>query len=705
MNKFLNNFSISSRMFFSISFFIVTLLMSVYQAHQSIGSNIDFATKEKMGNAYQRPLAKLLNDSGHLRTLLALTRSTGGSSGKAQIKGVVSSLDNGMAELKEVNKEYGVDLQFTEDGLKSRGRGHLKYELVEKKWTSLRQAVAADPANAELDGMVASYISDIRGMIAHSGDTSNLILDPDLDSYYLMDVTLLALPQTMDRLSVIASTLYPKLGEDLSLEDKTESAVMSRMLKEADMDRVSADMDTSLKEDPNFYGKSPTYEAKAKPALETYIQKNTGFDDTLKKLGEGRFVPREEFVSAFNDAREAAFDFWNTGFDELDGLLDARISAYQKQQMNALLVAFAGIMLSTLFYLVVLRSLLRPINSLTNAMTELAANKINIDIPYEDAQSEIGKIAKTLLVFKKNAEEKARLEKEQSLQKSLAEEEKKRAMRELADAFQRDVGSVIDSVNAAAANLQTAAKTMTSAAEETARQASSVSDASEKATTNVQVVASATEELSASVHEIQDRVVQSNGKVQQAAQQASLTTQKVSSLTSAANKIGEVVKLITDIATQTNLLALNATIEAARAGDAGKGFAVVASEVKNLSGQTAQATEQIVMQIKNIQDETESSANAIRGITQAIEEVNQMSAAIAAAVSEQGAATQEIARNVNQASHGTASVSTSIECVSDAAQKTGSVANQVLTAAEALSKNGAALKNQLDSFLQRIKAA
>ena len=248
--------------------------------------------------------------------------------------------------------------------------------------------------------------------------------------------------------------------------------------------------------------------------------------------------------------------------------------------------------------------------------------------------------------FKKNAEDNIRLEKDRVTQAELAEKEKKRAVREMAERFQREVGSIVSELNSAANELQVTARSMAGSAEETSKQSTTVASASEQATANVQTVASATEELSSSVLEIQNRVNHSNTLVRQAVGRADVTNQKVKGLTEAAKKIGAVVELINDIASQTNLLALNATIEAARAGEAGKGFAFVASEVKSLAGQTAKATEEIAQQIKAIQDETESSATEIQNITRAINEVDATSAAISEAVGQQGAATQEIARNV-----------------------------------------------------------
>jgi methyl-accepting chemotaxis protein len=274
----------------------------------------------------------------------------------------------------------------------------------------------------------------------------------------------------------------------------------------------------------------------------------------------------------------------------------------------------------------------------------------------------------------------------------------------LADNFEKQVMGVVDAVSAAAEEMERSAQSLSSSSEETAQQAQSVSAAAEQASANVQTVSSASEELSSSIQEISRQVGESSRISSEASHQAAETNRQVEGLKAAADKIGEVVQLISDIAEQTNLLALNATIEAARAGEAGKGFAVVASEVKQLASQTAKATEEIRGQVQRIQAETGGAVEAIRGISETIDRVNEIAQAVASAVEEQGAATQEIARNVQEASQGTQQVTHNIAGVSEAAQETGSGSSQVLSAASDLSAQATTLRNEVDTFLEEVRA-
>jgi len=279
------------------------------------------------------------------------------------------------------------------------------------------------------------------------------------------------------------------------------------------------------------------------------------------------------------------------------------------------------------------------------------------------------------------------------------------SLAKLTEAFDIKVGQMVGQVSAAATELQATAESMTQTASQTTQQATNVAAAAEQASTNVQTVASAAEQLAASIAEISHQVALAAKAAGKAQEGVNHTDEVVKALADGAEKIGEVVNLISSIAGQTNLLALNATIEAARAGDAGKGFAVVASEVKSLATQTAKATENISQQIAHIQAATKTAVDSIGGIGQSIGELGQLAAGVAAAVEEQGAATQEIARNVQQAAIGTHEVTSNINGVSQGANSTGSAATQVLGAAGELSQRAEELRREVGEYIAGVKAA
>ncbi|MBF0130343.1 MAG: HAMP domain-containing protein [Alphaproteobacteria bacterium] len=346
-----------------------------------------------------------------------------------------------------------------------------------------------------------------------------------------------------------------------------------------------------------------------------------------------------------------------------------------------------------------------PVRGMTSVMTRLAGGDTSVAVPSLANRDEIGEMARAVQVFKDNALRVKRMTEEAEEQKKQAEIDKKKAMIAMADAFEANVKDVVDAVASAATELQSTAGSMSAISEEASRQATAVAAASEQASANVQTVSVSAEELSASISEIARQVTQAAKVSGGAVDEAKHTNEIVQGLALAADRIGEVVSLINDIAAQTNLLALNATIEAARAGEAGKGFAVVANEVKSLANQTGKATEEISQQILAVQGSTRDAVGAIRSIGETISLISEISSTIASAVEEQGAATREIARNVDQAADGTQDVSRNISGVTQAAGEAGEAASQVLGAASELSHQSEKLRKEVDRFIASVRGA
>jgi len=345
----------------------------------------------------------------------------------------------------------------------------------------------------------------------------------------------------------------------------------------------------------------------------------------------------------------------------------------------------------------------RPIVAMTDAMKRLAAGDKSIEVPSRDQVDEIGQMAQAVQVFKDNAIRIEALQAEQAEAAAHSAAERKQARENLADSFEASVMGLVREVASSAQGMQATAQTMSAAARQASTQAGSIASAADSATENVQTVASAAEELSASITEINRQVSEAAKISKTASEEAGRTNVMVQTLATAADRIGEVVKLINDIAAQTNLLALNATIEAARAGDAGKGFAVVAGEVKHLANQTAKATEEIGTQIGAVQEETRRAVAAIKTIGEVIDNVREISSGIAASVEQQGAATKEIARNVQQAAQGTQDVSANIGGVTTAVITTGQAAESVLGSADSLTGSADRLRTEVASFLAGIR--
>ncbi|MFZ5736821.1 MAG: methyl-accepting chemotaxis protein [Pseudomonadota bacterium] len=360
---------------------------------------------------------------------------------------------------------------------------------------------------------------------------------------------------------------------------------------------------------------------------------------------------------------------------------------------------------SALFvWLYVGRSIVRRIVGLQKSMQSLSAGDLGTAIDRGSRRDEIAVMAESLEVFRDNMIRARALSEEQDKDRAAKAERTERIEARIAE-FEATVRSAMEKLQSSADQMQETAHAMATTSEQSSALVTTVASAAEETSVNVQTVATGTEQLASSIAEISRQVTTSAEIATRAVREAGETDSTMQGLADNAERISAVIDLIQSIASQTNLLALNATIEAARAGDAGRGFAVVAAEVKDLASQTAKATEEIRAQIAAMQGVTSSAVGAIRNIGQTITSINEVTTAITAAVEEQGAATREIARNIQHAAGGTSEVSSNIVGVSAAASQAGSAAAEVLNASGSLRQETAVLREEIDAFLVNIRAA
>lgn len=346
---------------------------------------------------------------------------------------------------------------------------------------------------------------------------------------------------------------------------------------------------------------------------------------------------------------------------------------------------------------------LAPLRRLTDAMLRLANGDLSTEIPAKEAANEVGEITSAVQVFKHNAIEADRLRREQAAAEERSKQARQAEMQALARRFEDQVSAVVSAVSASSTQVRQSAELLLTTAESAEERVDTVESSSIQATDNVQAVATAAGQLASSIQEIARQIEESADRTRRAAEQAAHTNSIVDGLSAKADRIGEVLGLISDIASQTNLLALNATIEAARAGEAGKGFAVVASEVKSLASQTARATDDIAQRITEIQSATGEAVKAIKEIGTTVGQVNRIATAIASAVEEQNAATTEIARSARQASDGVETVTMAVVDVREGTARTGAESKQLLMASAELTEHAGSLRNQVDHFLASVR--
>ncbi|MBI1244585.1 MAG: HAMP domain-containing protein [Alphaproteobacteria bacterium] len=393
---------------------------------------------------------------------------------------------------------------------------------------------------------------------------------------------------------------------------------------------------------------------------------------------------------------------------EMERRLDdnvATVLASAARSKAVLVVAVAILMLTLAGVLFgAYRRVMQPLLRVHGAIDKLLHDDFDIDASIAHARDEVGLIGGSVLKFRDSLSS-ARELRQRIQNESESRDRRLTEMSQAVGGFTQRIEDTFRALGESTGKLERTARTMGSSAEQTRAQTETLNSVSNSTLESTQTVAAATDELSKSITEISHQVQESATIAGRATSEANRTAEQVRELSNAATRIGDVVRLINEIASQTNLLALNATIEAARAGDAGKGFAVVASEVKSLAAQTAKATEEIAAQVQSVQNETQTVVQSIQTIGETISRMNEIASAVAAAVEEQGAATGEISRNVQQAAGSTRQVTESISVVRRSADETGAASSEVLGSVTDLTRQSTVLRDEVSGFLARIKTA
>jgi methyl-accepting chemotaxis protein len=464
----------------------------------------------------------------------------------------------------------------------------------------------------------------------------------------------------------------------------------------ADLDRLVGSFDLNAEEKVKFDA--------ARAALNAYAESAKSVIE-LAEVDAGTALSFMSDTDSKYAGLEASLDAV-AALEKAVGRATVDAAADTARNTSRIFLAMLGcaVILAVLITLLVSRLIARPIAVMTEVMTRLSSGDKDVAVPGSDRRDEIGEMAQAVSVFKEGMIRADRLAADQAGAQQ-AKEARAQRLESSASRFDQNISGVVRAVSDTTAQLQSSAHSMSATADDGNRRAETVASASEEASANVQTVAAAATELSASIAEISRQVNVSNDIAGQAVKDIDRTNAIIESLAETAQRIGDIVSLINDIAGQTNLLALNATIEAARAGEAGRGFQVVAAEVKALANQTAKATEEITAQVGSIQGATQDSVKAIKGVSQTIRHISEIAEAISTAVEQQGTATNEIARNIQQAAVGTGEVSANITGVTKTASATGRAAEDVLKSAHDMAQQAELLRGEVDRFLDEVKAA
>ena len=653
------SFGIAAKLALAISLFATPVGFTIYKLYKSQQTAINFGDKEAQGNSYLGVIRQAHGD------LLA-------GADKADI---IASLDRAEAD-------FGEEMETA--------------KFVKAATDALREG---DPAKA------ATALYDLKTGV---GDKSNLILDPDLDSYYVMDLVLLKVPDLLDRVTEVANwarghAQAPEGGytiNDVAGLLKSDGAFQFIVGGAA----VSMNSAYNGSKD-NAFGLPDILPDRLGKSYEAMNAALTAFTASYMKselAGGTEKLDIAAISAAEKNARNAILAFGNANDAALAELLKARISSFWADRFltfGITFVLFVLALVGTIYF--IRRNVTRPVNDLAGLMEQLAEDRTDLTVGLTARGDELGRMARTVETFRQGIVRRLELE-------AAAQAEAQRRETQLRDiqalckefdqAFVDAVGSMIGS----AGDLEQQSEVMRSAAQTSGRHSESVSRLASVAAGNAQSIASAITEMSASISEIGRQAETATQTAETAVARASDIGRIVNGLTEVAGNVAGVLGLIRDIAGKTNLLALNATIEAARAGEAGRGFNVVATEVKSLAKQTTDATAEIESQIASVQRTAQEAADAISEITQVINGMNESTGAIFAAVTQQSAATQEIVRNVTEATAKTQEVASVIGEVKTAANTTGERSDRVLEVAGSVNGQAGSLKSVVEQFLGQL---
>jgi len=611
---------------------------------KGINDDIHFARMERYGIAYQRPL----------EALLLAVPDAGDPDVAARIDTLLDALD-------DADRRLGPQLQFTAPELRRMGRESASAAAIRTRWQQLAASVGRGTPE-DVAALRGQLMQQLRLAITHVGDKSNLILDPDLDSYYLMDLTLLALPQTHDRLAAILREGHAALRGEASVTpaQRMRLAIHRAQLEEADLTRIASGAETSLAEDGMFYGPSATLQVNLPLALSAYREATTALLTRLQQLGAsapdaGTGLTAAAFLEAGRQAQDASAALWEVAITELDALLQQRMRQLAAKRTFSLLLSFAALLLAGLLVWRIARSILMPLAHLRTTTLAVADRWDLTQRVLVNGRSELGEVARAFNTMVENLSEIMRQVQDAGLQLAGASSQLRVASQQQATGATQQSTTVVE---------------ITATIKELAQTAARIAD-------NALHLSRTSESAMAGIQTINERI--------------GVMAKRMVSLGERSQNIGTITTLIDDLADQTNLLALNAAIEAARAGEAGRGFAVVASEIRKLAERSTESTQGIRQLIAEIQGETQAVVLGVEASAKAAQQgLDQMGDAFSAI--------KEISLATSQQKLAAEQVVEAIRNVDDVAKQFTDSTRQTAASAEAITNLAGRLQDGMKRF-------
>jgi methyl-accepting chemotaxis protein len=637
----LPNWSISKKLFSVLAILLIPIATLLYFLVSEKDSLVDFAQKEVAGVDYLRALQQGVE--------AALSEA---NSGAARAIGQAETRDAGRLALTIQSREISADF---------------------------------------MAGRFDEALAKLPDAIATASDNSNITLDPDTDGYFVGDILVNQAEAILQRSNDIVAAART-LERDRTTEARIAFAVARDGLNTAAAN-FSSDWKKAIK--GNVGGELEKEMGTVMKAVDARLP------SLIKAAKEEDYQAVLVIAPGVETQIVALFPKVD---DAMVHLLEARIAGFHSAVFWRLLVALAITALGLGAAFLVIRSISAPIDEVVDVLDMIHDGRFDVDIASNGRSDEIGRLIQAASRYRDAAASAARTGQE-ALQRHEKELSDNSRMNALNVAFTQSVHSAIATLSANMRKADGGATEIADGADRAAGQAEAIAKASQQASNHVRMVAEAAEELTHSIKAISERVGEASDIAGAASRETQQAQNLVQHLSLATAKIGEVAKLITDIASQTNLLALNATIEAARAGEAGRGFAVVAAEVKALANQTARATEDISGHIEAVQAAADHVIAAIGSIETTINKVNVVSSTITDSIEQQRAATEEIARSVSLAAHDAADVTFGVGEIAQVIAQSRNASFEVRNFVKELERETGELNQEIGAYVSSAARA
>lgn len=694
----LNQLKIKQRLSFVFLIIIIPTLLLGFQLFQSLQSSLIFTQQERRGTDYVKNLFDLMNELADYQILVIRT-SHAQQGGGTETKQAQQTIADIFERLHALETLYAKDLKLSVHPDHPLFSQEIAIHSIETSW----KATKDKPYDASA---YAAILNAANQLVTYIGNSSNLILDSDLDSYCLVDITLNILPSLLNKLSELKLTVLNAIiaePHQFPANQYDYLRATNSLLRDNFLARIDADLTTSLKEDPQWYGSSASLQHQGPPALQEYSLRIHNAVSLLDNLMQSQPVIPSEVMDQLDLVHDGTSDFAGIIIKELDQLLAIREAALKQTLWQTFGTSFGLMMVSLIIFGHVINQLSLSIVGLANSTGRIMAGDYSTDVPGTTGRDEVGDMARSIVVLRDHAAEASRLRKEQETLKQASEQAQKEAMLAMLQRFESTVQGVIQEVSTASGSLYMTAQAMQEKILCSAKQSEIIAASSDAALGHVHQLSNAAVHVQKSASTIAKHLKQSQQAVTHASQATAKANETSSLLNQATLRIGEIVGLIENMAEQINLLALNATIESARAGDAGKGFAVVANEVKQLASQTTDATGDITDSISNIRRVSTDVVEAMGHIQKAVDELSSLSSALSITVDEQTAATTTMETSMSQTSTSAEHIHRESGAVQSSAHEAKKSAEMTCEGARALSERTEMLASTVSQFLSDIR--